>query len=133
MAELGYFKDGNTEGTNVNIVDSDIPTNKVKVTDDQKLTNVDIINGEGVQASLTIGTTAVEVKVGATPIDNRKEVTLYNNSNNTIYWGFTSAVTTATGTPVEKKEFISWRVGPNVSVFVIAATMGNDSRITEAS
>ena len=99
--------------------------------DDQPAT-ADILNSSGVQASLTVGTSAVEVKVGASRLEGRKEVTLYNNSNTTIYWGYTSGVTTANGTPILKKQLATWTVGDVLSLFVIAGSAGNNCRITEA-
>lgn len=100
--------------------------------DDQSAT-ADIVNIAGVEGVLTVGTTAVEVKVGASPLTGRKVVTLYNNSNQTIYWGFNNTVTTSTGSPIEKTEFIVWDVGDSLSIWVIAGTADNNTRITEAS
>lgn len=93
----------------------------------------DVLNsGNGVQAALVIGTTAVELKVGGSPLANRKLVTLYNNSNTTLYWGFTGAVTTLSGTPIVKGQQLAWSVGSSQSIFVIAGSAGNNTRITEA-
>jgi len=100
--------------------------------DDQTVT-ADIVNGSGLEAALTVGTTAVEVKVGGSPLTGRKVVTLYNNSNQILYWGFTNAVTTSSGTPIDKQEFIVWSVGDLISIWVIAGSAGNNTRITEAS
>jgi hypothetical protein len=98
-----------------------------------ELKSADVLNsGTGTQAALSVGTTAIEVKVNASPLSNRKVVTLYNNSNVTIYWGFTNGVTVSTGTPIFKNQNIVWTVGPSQKVFVIAGSAGNDTRITEA-
>lgn len=91
-----------------------------------------IINREGTQGSLTVGTTAVEVRVGASRLAGRKTVSLHNNSNQTIYWGYNSAVTTSTGTPIERAEFVVWSIGEDLPIFVIAGSAGNNARITEA-
>jgi hypothetical protein len=98
-----------------------------------ELKTQDILNlGTGTQAALTVGTSAVEVKVGGSPLSNRKLVTLYNNSNTTIYWGFTSGVTTSTGTPIFKNQLYTWIAGSSQSIYVIAGSAGNNTRITEA-
>lgn len=100
-------------------------------TGDQSLN--EISNGGGVQSALTVGTTAVELKVGGSALANRRNCTLYNNSSSPVYWGYTSAVTTTTGTPIAATQFMAWDVGPNTSVFVISAIASRDTRITECA
>lgn len=95
-----------------------------------ELASVDVVRVEGVQGFLTVGTTAIEIKVGANRFINRKAVTIYNNSNSTLFWGYTDGVTTLTGTPIDKKEIASFRIG-DCPLFIIAATAGNNVRITE--
>lgn len=109
-------------------------TTPVNSTDTGHLLTADLINeGTGVQAAITVSTTAIEAKVGASPLSNRKLLTVYNNSNQTIYWGFTSGVLTTTGTPIVKGQQASWDVGDNQSIFLIASTGSNDVRITEGA
>lgn len=92
-----------------------------------------VLNGSSVFAALTVGTSAVEIKVGGSPLANRKNVTLHNNSLFTLYWGYSNAVTTSTGTPIVANQFVEWDVGPLQSIYVIAAVAGNNTRITEGS
>jgi hypothetical protein len=99
---------------------------------DDQIASADILNNGGTQAALTVGTTAVEIKVGASRLEGRKTVTLYNNSNTTIYWGYTSSVTTATGTPIFRDQFVTWEAGDSQEIWVIAGSAGNNTRITEA-
>ena len=108
-------------------------TDSNKTYSDDQTATADIIALEGVQGSLIVGTSAIEVRVGASRLEGRKSLTLYNNSNSIIYWGFTSSVTISTGTPIERKQFIEWNVGDSVAIYVIAASAGNNARITEAS
>ena len=109
-------------------------TTFVKSTLTGDLQVADLINvGTGVQATLTVGTSAVEIKVGASKLTNRKNVTLFNDSNVTMYWGYTNAVTTSTGTPIFKNQFVSWDAGDQQSIFIIAGSGGNGSRITEGA
>ena len=121
----------------VKIVGSDstgVEQTPVASSSDGQLKVQDLINsGISLESALTVNTTATEVKVGSSPLLNRKVVTLYNNSNETIYWGFTSSVSITSGSPIERKEFISWSVGDNQSIYIIAGTDGLNSRITEAS
>lgn len=99
---------------------------------DDQVASADVLDHNGVQGALTVGTTAIEVKVGASSLEGRKVTTLLNNSNSTIYWGYTSAVTTANGTPIFKNQFVEWSAGQNLTVYVIAGSAGNNCRITEA-
>ena len=99
---------------------------------DQSAT-ADILNYQGVQGILVVETTAIEVKVGADKLVDRKSTTLFNNSNSIIYWGYTNTVTVATGTPIFKNQSIEWNAGDNISIWVISGSLGNNTRITEAS
>ena len=100
--------------------------------DDQSAV-ADILNNNGPQGALTVGTTAIEVKVGVARLEGRKSITLYNNSNATIYWGYTSGVTTSTGTPIKKEQQVTWAVGDTQTIFVIAGSTNNNTRITEGA
>lgn len=103
----------------------------VQATANGEFLSADISNNGGTQGALTVGTSAVEAKVGASPLANRKTLTVHNNSNSTIYWGYTSGVTTANGTPLYKDQFAVWDVGPGTSVYLIAGSAGNETRVTE--
>lgn len=111
----------------------DASGNEIGVQGNQ-LKTADILNaGTGVQGALTVGTSAVPIRVGGSNLALRKLITLHNNSLVTIYWGYTNAVTTSTGTPIYAGQADGWSVGPNQDVYVIAGTAGNNTRITEAA
>lgn len=94
----------------------------------------DVLNdGTGIQGAIAVTNTAIEAKVGASPLPNRKSVTVYNNGNQTIYWGYTNAVTTLTGTPIAKKQSVEFAVGDGQSVWLIASSGSQNVRITEAA
>lgn len=98
-----------------------------------ELKTADILNsGTGTQGALTVGTSAVIVRVGGSNLANRKLLTLHNNSLVTLYWGYTSGVTTANGTPLFSGQMSGWAVGPSQNVYIIAGTAGNNTRVTEA-
>lgn len=120
----------------VKIIGSDslgIESTPVQSTDDGRLNVVDVLDGLGVQGALTIGTSATEAKVGGSPLSNRKLLTVYNNSDSIVYWGYTSGVTTTNGTPILKKQLARWDISPNATVYLIADTSGNNVRITEGA
>ena len=106
---------------------------KLKSNGNTILRATDISDNGGLEGTLIVGTTAVELKVGGSPLANRVLATLYNDSSNTVYWGYTNGVTTANGTPIEKKQFVVWDIGPNTSVYLIASSAGNNTRITESA
>jgi hypothetical protein len=112
---------------------SGVEQTPVKSSSNGKLETSQISNNSGVEGALTVGTSAVELKVGASALSNRINATLINNSNTDIYWGYTNAVTTTTGTPIVKGQFACWSVGPNTSIFLIAGSAGNNTRITESA
>lgn len=94
------------------------------------LHSIDVLNSQGVYGTLTVGTTAVELKVGASPISDRQAVTM-QAMDNAIYWGYNSSVTTSTGTRIFKDQFIMLPIGPDVSVYLIANGAGKNVRIGE--
>ena len=108
-------------------------SNYVNSTANGELLIADISNNGGTQGAITVGTSAVEAKVGSTALSNRKNLTIYNNSGNTIYWGYTSAVTTSTGSLLLRDSIAIFDVGPNTSVFLIGSNTGNNVRITESA
>jgi hypothetical protein len=130
MADLNQLESSQTikiAGAN----SSGVENNFVNASSNGDLKTANVSNNGGVQAALNVGTSAVEVKVGASPYTERKSVTVFNNSNNTIYWGYTNAVTTSSGTPIFKNQQVEWAVGTGTSIWLIAGSAGNNTRITE--
>lgn len=93
------------------------------------------ITSQGLYSALIVpSANAVEVKVGASPLVDRKIVMLSNTSGNrTFYWGFNNSVTTATGLPIYRDTEKTWSITSAVSIWVIAdGGAANDARIAEA-
>jgi hypothetical protein len=111
---------------------SGVEQTPVESTPNGDLNTADLLVGSGVEGALTVGTSAVEAKVGGSVLVNRKLLTVHNNSSSIIYWGFTSAVTTSTGTPIFKDQFISWDISDAGKVYLIASGAGNNTRVTES-
>lgn len=108
-------------------------TNTAGITANTEIKMLDISNNGGTQAALTVGTSAVEVMVGGSPLANRKSCTLQNSSLVNIFWGYTNAVTTSTGTPIMVGQMYEWKVGTGTHIFVIAVGANNNTRITETA
>ncbi len=92
--------------------------------------SLDHVNDSAVYGTLTVGTTAVEVKVGGSALAFRKLVTMQADDNK-IYWGYDSSVTTSTGTRIYKGQYVPLQVGPDIPVYVIADGAGKEMRIGE--
>lgn len=92
----------------------------------------EIVNVDYIQGVLSVGTTQVEAKVGASKLERRQMLRVFNKSNSTIYFG-PSGVTTTTGEPIEKDQWVNIPVGDQISVFLIAASASNDVIVSEWS
>lgn len=91
----------------------------------------DVINTAGQNRAQSITTSSAEALGGTTILVNRKFISL-TPTNGTIYWGFTSGITTSSGTPIFKNQSVTIGVTDNVHVYVIAAQT-TDCRIAEGS
>lgn len=79
---------------------------------------------------VTVGTTAVEAKVGATAEPDRETVRIYNASTGTVYFG-PPGVTTTTGEPLKKRQWVSLPASSNNPVYIIAASAVGDVIVQE--
>jgi hypothetical protein len=96
--------------------------------------STDVINSNtGVQGVVTVGTSAVEAKVGGSKLTSRKYMTVYNKSSHTVYWGYTSGVTTTTGTAIFKDQVIGFSVGDTQTIYLISGFAGDDVVVTEGA
>lgn len=81
--------------------------------------------------TISVSTTQVEAKVGASRSPTRETLRIYNNSNVTIYFG-PSGVTSLIGEPIFKNQWVNIPVNGNLAVFLITATgTAADVRIQE--
>jgi hypothetical protein len=95
------------------------------------LTVRDSINTLSINGAISISTTAVEAKVGASRLTNRKFISI-TPTNGIIYWGSSSSVTIVSGTPVFKNQSLTMAFTDNVAVWLISAATV-DVRIVEGS
>lgn len=91
----------------------------------------DIIDISGQNRAQSITTTAAEALGAATILLNRKIINILP-TNGTVYWGYTTGVTTTTGTPIFKNQNYTISVSDNVHIYLIAAST-IDCRISEGS
>ena len=96
------------------------------------LATSDVLDIAGVNASLTVGLTAVELKVGGSPLADRKYV-IFQSQDNGVYFGFSNGVTTSNGIKIFKDQLLMMPIGDGVSFWFIADGAGKDVRIAEVS
>jgi predicted AAA+ superfamily ATPase len=82
----------------------------------------------GVQASITVSTSSIEAKCGATRIAGRKVLAITPVSGK-VFYGLTNAVTIANGTPLFKNQTVFL---PFLEVYLIASE-STDVRVLEAN
>lgn len=92
--------------------------------------NDEIVNKQGVYAELTVGTTAVAVRVGGSNLEDRQLITM-RAKRNSVYWGYDSSVTTTTGTRLFKDELVIMPIGEEIDVYLIANGNNRDVSIGE--
>lgn len=101
------------------------------ITANGNLEVADIINVAGQYRAQSVTTTAAEALGAATILANRKSLSI-TPTNGIVYWGFSNAVTTTTGTPIFKNQTMSFAIGSALHVYVIAGAT-TDCRMTEGS
>lgn len=86
----------------------------------------------GIYGNIVVGTSAaVEVKVGASRLTNRRMVTLVPVTAE-VYWGYDSSVTTASGSPVFVNQMMAYNIDAAGSIYVISTASGSSVRVTES-
>lgn len=90
------------------------------------------LDGPAVYSDIDVSTTAVEVKVGGSALEERKVVTIQPIDGD-IYYGYDNSVTTSTGTKIYQGQFFPFEASPDLQIWVIAASGTIDCRITEVS
>lgn len=112
---------------------SGVEATPVESTVNGDLTVADIVDTGGVHGAVSVSTTAVAARVGGSNLAARKNLTLFNNGTATVYWGYANTVTSSTGTPLMRNQFLTGDFGPNTTIFLIAASGSHDIRVTEGA
>lgn len=133
MADLNELQSAGT----TKVIGSDasgLETTAVNATGNGDLNTADILRSGGTQGTITVGTSAVEVKVGGSALSDRKLVNIDNTSSTVLYWGYTSGVTTSSyAGRIFKDQQIFLPAGPSCTIYLIAGTAGNSVRIGEGA
>lgn len=90
----------------------------------------DVLSDAYVAGVISVSTSEIEAKVGASRLSGRETLRIYNNSNITIYFGPTG-VTSSTGEPIFKNQWVNIPIG-DIAVYLITASgTASDVRIQE--
>lgn len=85
---------------------------------------------QGLYTELTVGTTPVELKVGASVQTGRKYASI-RPKDSAVWWGYDSSVSSVTGTKCFRDELVFIPAG--FSIFLVAALAGQKVSIGELS
>lgn len=77
------------------------------------------LDGPTLEDSISVGTTAVELKVGASEFEERKVIT-FQPQGGRIRYGFTNGITTSEGFIAFNNQVITLEAAGSQSVWVIA-------------
>lgn len=85
----------------------------------------------GQNRNQSVTTSAAEALGAATILTNRQLLTV-TPIDGTVYWGYSSGVTTANGSPIFKNQMATWDATEGCHIYLISAGAVN-CRITEGS
>ena len=88
------------------------------------------IDGPSLYTNLSVGTSPVEVKVGASRLSERKAIAVQALSDS-IYIGFDNSVTTSNGVKLQIEQLFIFEAGESMPVWVVSPSAANDVRIWE--
>jgi len=131
MADLSEIQSASTTKI-VGASAAGVESNPLEVSPNREARTADILQSGGTNGALTVGTSAVEVKVGGARLANRKCVIIQPKANG-IFLGFSNGVTTSNGVELFKDQFVVLPVGDATGVWLIAGTAGNNVRIAEVA
>ena len=81
----------------------------------------DVDNDGYASGAVSVSTTQIEAKVGASRMVGREAITITNKGPNTLYYGPTG-VTSTTGDVLYKDQYVSLPIGASLGVFLICVT-----------
>ena len=89
------------------------------------------LDGPSQNAALSVTDTPVELKVGASVLDERTIVTI-QPLDGVVYFGFSNSVSESTGTKIFKNQYFSLEAGDQEQVWLVAESVETiDVRIAE--
>jgi hypothetical protein len=89
----------------------------------------DVLSDNYVGGAISVTTSQIEAKVGASRLAGREYLMIHNNGTQTIFFG-PSGVTTSNGIPILKNQSAGFPAG-DLGVFVVSASGMQDVRVQE--
>lgn len=89
-------------------------------------------NTSGLYSELVVGTTPIELKVGATPLGNRKFLILQPKDNK-IFFGYNNLVSPEQGVEIFKDQILILKIGDGIAVWAVSPSGNKPIRIQELS
>ena len=90
------------------------------------------LDGPATHGAKSVTTSAQELKVGASVLEERKVVSMQPVDGD-IYYGYSSGVTSSTGTKIAKGQFFSLECSSTLPIWMVASSGTVDVRITEVA
>jgi hypothetical protein len=90
------------------------------------------LDGPAVYGALSVTTTPVELKVGASPVSERKVIS-FQPTDGVVYYGYDSSVSSTTGTKIFSHQLIIIEASEQLAVYLVSETGTVNVRITEVS
>lgn len=84
----------------------------------------DVLTGSYVSLAVSVSTSAVEARVGSSPLSGREQIVLYNDGSNDVYVGPSGVTATGStkGVPLAKGNYMIIPAGETSRVYMIAAS-----------
>lgn len=106
-------------------------TSAIRATTNRDLAVSDTLSVGGGQNAKTVNGTPSLAAVGASNLSGRKVLTVMP-TDGSVFWGYTNAVTTLTGTEIFKNQMVTFNVESTCSIWLTAAAT-RAVRITEGA
>lgn len=93
----------------------------------------DVVESSIIHGLLTVGTTAVEVKVGGSRVETRQIVVIYNESKNrNMYWGGAGVTNSGStrGIPILPEQTVSLPAG-DLAIYIVGQEAAMTAIISE--
>ncbi len=92
--------------------------------------NLDRVDSSAVYGTVSVSTSATELKVGGSALTGRDYIIIQPKANS-IYVGFNNSVTISNGIQLFKDQTLTLEVGDNIQVWAISPSGTIDVRIAE--
>lgn len=126
MADLTF-----PQGADPVCIFNDTSGNQVVVNSDGSINTNSLLKVGGIQGTVTVGTSAIEAKVGGSRYAGRKLLMIQPLSTN-VFFGFTAGVTTSTGIALASNQIVTFDIG-DIPIYLITTVGTKTVVVVEAA